>query len=173
LPDQEKRQNDKGNQGAPPPRKPVIVRLLRTLKRHYHRYAAEAEKKRSDHERNEWLMAKWTRQVGVFTIILSFIAGLSAAISFLQWQTLEKSDETLRKTVEATQRPWLKIIEASMKNEVTFATDKPTEIAVNIKLKNFGNGVASHVEGNSRLVAIKKEGIPYISRLQYKVILRE
>src|SRR5258708_36431002 len=88
-------------------------------------------------------MARWTRRVGIFTIVLTIIAGSSAAISYLQWLTLEKSDETLRLTVEATQRPWLKV-EPSFGKSFKPDTRGFSTIDVNVSIKNYGNSVATH-----------------------------
>jgi hypothetical protein len=63
-----------------PPRKSVIIRILRTLKRQYHhakRYGTNGE---TEHQRNERIMARWTRLLGILTFVLAFIAGLTAWI---------------------------------------------------------------------------------------------
>jgi hypothetical protein len=145
LPYTQNGQDDEGEQWAPPPRKPVVVRFLRALKRQYHRYAAESEKRKSDHKENERTTAVWTRQVGIFTIVIAFIAAMNVGIVFLQWRTMEKSDQTLRKTIEATQRPWLKI-DVSLKDNIPLKSEKTPLVSVSVTIKNAGNGVASHVQ---------------------------
>ena len=108
---QEERQQDKEDERAPPPRKVAIVRFLRALKRQYHRYAAEAEQRKADHTENERSMARWTRQVGIFTIVLSIISGLSAGISYwallaIQGQLgeMKSGGEDTKRLIEAAQQ---------------------------------------------------------------------
>lgn len=64
-----------------PPKRPVIVRVFRTLKRRYH---ASKRRHQPSHHTNEGMMARWTRNVGLFTLALVFV-GIFTAVIF-KWQ---------------------------------------------------------------------------------------
>jgi len=95
-------QESKRNKGYPPKQKPQIIRVLRALKRQYHRYAAEYEKQKSDHAGNERMMAFWTKRVGQFTILLAIIAVLSAGISFWSLRVIQGQLDEMRSSGEDT-----------------------------------------------------------------------
>lgn len=71
-----------------PPRPSVIVRVFRYLKRRNNR-RHQAEKKQTDRQRNELVMARWTRRVGIFTIVIAVISGISAWIFYGQQNIMQ------------------------------------------------------------------------------------
>jgi hypothetical protein len=86
-----------------PPPKPLIVRIFRTFKRQYHHAKRYGKKGETEHQRNERMMAKWTLRLGIFTIVLAFVAAVTAGI-------LYRTDQTLRETLSVNrldQRAWL------------------------------------------------------------------
>lgn len=87
----------------PPPRKTVVARFLRALKRQNHRSTAEAQKRRPDHGKNERMMALWTKRVGQFTIVLAIVTAVSACISFYMWREMVSSSEDTKKLIKAAQ----------------------------------------------------------------------
>jgi hypothetical protein len=96
APDQEGRETNKPS---------MIIRIFRALKRYRHQYERRREKRGTEHQINERMMARWTRRLGILTFVLAIIAGVTACI-------LEKTDKTLRATLAANkleQRPWLYI----------------------------------------------------------------
>ncbi|MDX2264435.1 MAG: hypothetical protein NW215_05640 [Hyphomicrobiales bacterium] len=109
---QKQRKSDEDDQRRPPPAKPVVIRALRAFKRQYHRYASEAHKQQSKPGENQRTVARWTRNVGVFTIVLSIIAALSACISYLQWREMQRQLAEIRASGEDTRR----LIDAASKS---------------------------------------------------------
>jgi hypothetical protein len=85
-----KGQANKGHQQSDPkPRKSTIIRIFGTLKRHYHRY-----KRATEHQKNERITARWTRNLGYLTIVLALIAGFTAVV-------LYETDQTARAGMRA------------------------------------------------------------------------
>jgi hypothetical protein len=114
-----------------PPRPAVIVRVLRALKRRYH---ARKRKRSKSHESNERMMARRTRNVGLFTLALVFVGIFTAAI--FMWQLLamqgqlsvmqsqfdemKKQSTTTDRQLEAavaTERPYVFLSELKVKEE--------------------------------------------------------
>jgi hypothetical protein len=92
MPSTPESQQEEGK--APPRRKPsTIVRIFRTLKRQYHHAKRYGKKEETEHQRNERIQARWTRNVGYFTIVLAFIAGVTAIILYLQLCTFRSTDQ--------------------------------------------------------------------------------
>jgi hypothetical protein len=93
-------QGKKADKGKRPPQKPIIVRVVGALKRRYHvRKRAAQENKES----NERMMARWTRNVGLFTFALVVIGLITAGIFKRQLDVMQgQLDET-----QAEQRPIL------------------------------------------------------------------
>jgi len=86
--------------------------------------------------------------VGYFTAVLAFVAGL-------QWFTLEKTDETLNRTLQLTQRPWI---------DVSAEIDGPLEwnndgfvVPFKIVSKNTGYAPATNLFVTIRPVSIQKQ----------------
>ncbi len=75
--------SQKPQRGRPPKKPALIIRIFRALKRHCHRKHAKTE-----HQRNEQMMARWTRRVGVFTFLMAVIAGITA---WILWETDQTS----------------------------------------------------------------------------------
>src|SRR5260370_22505593 len=88
------RETQETEQRNPPPRKPAIIRMLRALKRQYHHRKRYEKKGATEHQINERMMARWTRRLGIFTIVLAFIAGISTWI-------LYETDRTARRGMRA------------------------------------------------------------------------
>ena len=95
MPHDPKGQGHANREGKSPKRGPAIVRVLRVLNRQYHYAKRDRKKGETEHQRNERMMARWTRLLGIFTVILALIAGLTAWI-------LEKTDQTLKDTLAAS-----------------------------------------------------------------------
>jgi hypothetical protein len=70
------------SENPPPPRKPFIIRILRTLKRQYHHAKRYGKKGETEHQKNERIMARWTRLLGILTFVLAVIASLTAWILY-------------------------------------------------------------------------------------------
>jgi hypothetical protein len=71
------------------------------------------------------MMARWTRRVGIFTIILAVIAAFTAGIFWMQLETMK-----------ADQRPWVSAV---------IPLDKAppgTDLTVHFDIKNAGKGPA-------------------------------
>jgi hypothetical protein len=88
------RDSGKTDQGNRPPKKSSIIRVFRTLKRQYHHAKRYGKKGETEHQRNEKMMARWTRRLGILTIVLAFIAGITACILYV-------TDQTLKDTLKA------------------------------------------------------------------------
>src|ERR1700730_9276714 len=99
--------NNKRNERNPPPRKTTIIRIFRTLKRQYHHARRYGKKGETEHQINERIMARWTRRVGIFTIVLAIVASITAGIF---WRQLDVMQGQLN-VLEADQRPWMKVQE--------------------------------------------------------------
>jgi hypothetical protein len=80
----------------PPPKPALVIRVLRALKRHYHRSRPKLGKSETEHTRNERVMALWTRRVGIFTFFLFVISAATADIFYRQLAVMR-----------ADQRPWI------------------------------------------------------------------
>ena len=93
-PDEDQKRN------PPRQRKPITIRIFRALKRQYHHARGYGKKGETEHQRNEKTMARWTRRLGLFTIILAFIAAITAGILYI-------TDQTLRKTLLIGQRAFV------------------------------------------------------------------
>ncbi len=76
----------------PRPSKPVIVRIIRSLKRQYHRLEWNQKKTETPHQVNERMMALWTRRLGIFTVILAIIGAITAYILYETDQTSRLRD---------------------------------------------------------------------------------
>jgi hypothetical protein len=75
APKSEAKEAKKGNR---PPKKPSIIRILHTLVRHHN---ARRRTDKGGHQSNEWMMARWTRNVGLFTLAL-VVVGIVTAVIF-------------------------------------------------------------------------------------------
>jgi len=83
--------NEQQERNPPSPRKPVVVRILRALKRQYHHAKRYGKKGETEHQRNERTMAQWTRRLGMLTIVLAFIAAVTAVILYQSNMTARES----------------------------------------------------------------------------------
>jgi hypothetical protein len=92
--------DQEGQKRHRPPKKASIVRVLRALKRRYH---ARERSNQKDHKTNERMMARWTRNVGLFTLALVFIGIITAVIFKRQLDTMQGQLNAM----EADQRPWI------------------------------------------------------------------
>jgi hypothetical protein len=80
------------NKGNGPPKKPALIRVIRTIKRQLHRYQRH-RKRRTDHQINERMMARWTRRLGYFTLALTIIGGITG---WILWRTDQTSRDINR-----------------------------------------------------------------------------
>jgi hypothetical protein len=92
--------DEEGQKRHRPPKKASVVRVLRALKRRYH---ARERGNQKDHKTNERMMARWTRNVGLFTLALVFIGIITAVIFKRQLDTMQGQLNAM----EADQRPWI------------------------------------------------------------------
>jgi hypothetical protein len=70
-------QSEKPEKRDPPTPRPVIVRIFRALKRYENR---RRRRRKTQHQTNERMMARWTRHVGLFTLALVFVGIVTAVI---------------------------------------------------------------------------------------------
>jgi hypothetical protein len=75
-------------QRHPPKRKPAIIRVLRSFKRQRH----SRKRPQTEHQRNEYMMARWTRRLGILTVALAVIAAFTAWILYETDQTSRASN---------------------------------------------------------------------------------
>jgi hypothetical protein len=89
---------------------------------------------------------RFTGWLVVWTALLTLATGLSAFV-------LYKTDHTLRRTVVATQRPWIKAsVEAS---GIRFTPEGGLIQSFKVTLKNVGNSVATFVTNDLKWAAVK------------------
>jgi hypothetical protein len=74
----------------PSPRKPVVVRVFRALKRQINRTRRRREKNETTHQINERMMAQWTRRVGWFTGALVVVSVVTACIFWRQLNVMQR-----------------------------------------------------------------------------------
>ena len=77
----------------PPPRRSVLVRIFRALKRHEDRRRRRHKKEASE---TDIAMARWTRRVGLFTLALVVVSIITAFIFYDQLVAMRKDG-----------RPWV------------------------------------------------------------------
>lgn len=99
----------------------------------------------------EWWMVALT--IGILTL------------TFLMWETMENSNAMLRKNIEATQRPWLKVESAFVTEPLNFKRNTPLEITIKLKVKNHGNGVANFVNGQAFVSPLTDDGAKHLIRI--------
>jgi hypothetical protein len=87
-----------------PPRKSVVVRIFRALKRYENRRRS-SKKSETPHQINERTMARWTRHVGVFTLALVLVGIVSALIFWRQLAVMQGQLDAMA----TDQRPWVQI----------------------------------------------------------------
>ena len=58
-------QEHESNEREPPPRKPLVSRILCAFKCQYHRFTRPSKNGETDNKKNERMMARWTDRVGV------------------------------------------------------------------------------------------------------------
>jgi hypothetical protein len=90
--------------GRKPNREAVIIRIFRAFKRQSVRQTTRPKKGETDHQRNERMMAGWTRRVGIFTIVLAGVAVIGAVISYYQWRALHSTDEATHIAASAAKK---------------------------------------------------------------------
>ena len=137
--------HEDGN-GKPPKKPPVIVRVLRHFKRRRHK----ANKRQTEHQKNERMMARWTRRVGVFTIILAAAAIASAVIFYRQQTTMHGQLKEMR----AEQRPWV-YADVKLGNKISLSKDGNYFFQASFNLHNTGHTPAVSVTINYDVVPMK------------------
>jgi hypothetical protein len=102
--------SEPGGQGAPqkrqpPKRRPVIIRIFRSFKRHEHRRRRRAQQEKSD---RDLIMARWTRRVGIFTAALVAVGVVTGLIFWRQLSEMHQatidSDALVRTARETEER---------------------------------------------------------------------
>jgi hypothetical protein len=135
-----------GQPGKPeqrkPPRPPVVIRVFRYLKRREER-RRHAREQYTGHERNERTMAKWTRNVGIFNLLLVIIAAVTARIL---WMTMMDARTANAPILAFTHDP----------NAVKWVQLNPTKpghgrIVWRWVFANVGKGTAVHVHSKASL----------------------
>ena len=58
-------QEHERNEREPPPRKPLVSRILCAFKCQYHRFTRPSKNGETENQKNERMMARWTGRVGV------------------------------------------------------------------------------------------------------------
>jgi hypothetical protein len=58
-------QEHESNERKPPPRKPLVSRILCAFKCQYHRFTRPSKNGETENQKNERMMARWTGRVGV------------------------------------------------------------------------------------------------------------
>ena len=58
-------QEHESNEREPPPRKPLVSRILCAFKCQYHRFTRPSKNGETENQKNERMMARWTGRVGV------------------------------------------------------------------------------------------------------------
>jgi hypothetical protein len=119
-----------------PPKKASVVRVLRALKRRYHTRNRGDQK---DYKANERMLARWTRNVGLFTLALVFIGIITAVIFKRQLDTMQSQLDAM----EADQRPWLRPILQIVGFRFTDTGD--AEITYSANFKNVGKSPAQNI----------------------------
>jgi hypothetical protein len=134
--DQEQGGHDERAQGQPSPGKSTIIRIFRALKRQRNRHYGQSRKGETEHQRNERTLAKWTRHVGIFTIVLAATAGITAIIFWRQLSVMQGQLDVM----EAEQRPWVYIFSAEPRSDLYFNVSDKIGALVFLKftLKNAG-----------------------------------
>jgi len=124
-------------------------------KKKYRAAFANAGDQKKEKGTSDSLIARWTKVVGISTIVLSLATILSA---YFLWVT----DETLRRTLEVNQRPWVSA-DVAIAGPLTFDqnNDGESHIPLKITLKNNGLALAQNI----RVFPIFYAGdIPHITR---------
>src|SRR4051812_18558292 len=123
---------ESADQGSPPrKRNATAARVLLALKRRVDKHYRRQQEQYSDHQRNERVLAEWTRRLGQFTIVLATVAILGLVVS---WKTLTDNADALHRS----QRPWVvaEKIEAISVGEVPVEVCK---VGYRVSLRNTGN----------------------------------
>jgi hypothetical protein len=61
----------------------------------------------TSHQKNERLMASWTRRVGIFTAVLAATSIVTGVIFFYQWRAMHEANEDTRNALIAIQRAFV------------------------------------------------------------------
>jgi hypothetical protein len=61
----------------------------------------------TSHQKNERLMATWTRRVGIFTAVLAATSIITGFIFFYQWRAMHEANEDTRNALIAIQRAFV------------------------------------------------------------------
>lgn len=93
---------DKARKRHRPPKKSSVVRILRAFKR---RYDVRKRRHQTEHQSNERMMARWTRNVGLFTLAAGFIGVITAGIFKWQLDAMQGQLQIMR----MDQRPWVSL----------------------------------------------------------------
>jgi hypothetical protein len=124
-----------------------MVRILRALKRRY-----QARKRhQTEHKTDERIMARWTRNVGLFTLALVFIGIITAWIFKGQLDTMQgQLDE-----MQAARRPWL-TVDSTIAGPLVLS---PTPlIPIDFVVTNIGQSPAMEAWVNATLFPMKPNG---------------
>jgi hypothetical protein len=123
-------------------------------KEDYYRRKAAKEAQRKEQIGSTW-RGKLKEPITQFTALVALFTFLLFVVAALQWHTLEKTDDTLNRTLQITQRPWI---------DVSAEIDGPLEwnddgfvIPFKTFAKNTGYAPASNLFVTIRPVPIKKQ----------------
>jgi hypothetical protein len=87
-------------EGKPPNRRPIIIRIFRGLKRYEHRRRRRAQQEKSD---RDLIMARWTRRVGIFTAALVAVSIATAGIFWRQLNVMQGQLDEMQNASGLTQ----------------------------------------------------------------------
>jgi hypothetical protein len=142
----EKPKGDKNQNGKPPKKPAVIVRIFREIERQYHVARDKAEKREAERAKYERMTAIWTRRLGLWTMGLAGIALVTAAIFYCTMKGAETSSERqLRAYVffdaaNLVLRPWQPNI------------PKPDRLSIDVNIANNGATWGSHFAAYATII---------------------
>jgi hypothetical protein len=101
-------QGESSEKRKPPNRRPIIIRIFRSLKRHEHRRRRRAQQEKSD---RDLIMARWTRRVGIFTAALVAVGVVTGVIFWNQLNVMQgqlgemqSASIDMKNSIDATNR---------------------------------------------------------------------
>jgi hypothetical protein len=136
-------QRESGQEAQRAPRKPrqsVVLCIVRAIKRCRNGSESQNKKPETAHQKNERMMAEWTRRVGKFTLAL---VGVSIVTAIIFWRQQVVMQKQLNEMVDE-QRPWISVKitgTASLLQNV----DGDLRLHVNYHLDNVGKLPATRV----------------------------
>jgi hypothetical protein len=145
-------QGEEAKKRYPPKPRPVVVRIFRALKRCENR---RRHRRKTQHQTNELMMARWTRHVGLFTGALVVVGIVTAFIFGRQLNVMQGQLDELHEE----QRPWLYVSKITPDSEFIHVNNS-ISMKVRVLLNNVGHSTARDVRVYSVAIAIPHAGKP-------------